>query len=93
MVEGCREGNGRSSSETEVPACRNTRARRGTRSPHCEIFTDSTEEGDGGANGWREQVGPVQEQGLFGKRESGLGVAGSLRTGTESFGVCWTCVG
>lgn len=93
MVEGCREGSERGSSQTEVRACGLTRARRRTRQPHCEIFTDSTEEGDGGANGWREQVGPVQEHGLIGKRGSDFGAAGLLRTGTVSSDVCWMCVG
>lgn len=93
MGKGCCEGIENASSTMEVSARGGTRPSRGTRWPHCEMIVDTIREGGGGANGWREQVGPVQEQGLFGSRESDFGKAVLLRIEIVSTDVCWMWVG
>lgn len=86
MVEVCRAASGNLSSGRRVPFRGGTRSGRGIKRPHSGAVKDLTEEGASGANGWREQMGPVQGQGLLGWRGSDFGTAGVL-TGTGSTGV------
>ena len=76
MAEGCRIGGGKHSSGIQVSLGGGGGAKRGSKRAHSEIFTDSTEVGVKGANGWREQWGPVQEQGLLGSLVSDIGAVG-----------------
>ena len=93
MPDGFREGIGSASSTMEISICGGTTASRGMRWPHCDMLADTTREGGGGANGWREQVGPVHEQGLFGIRVSERGEINLLEIESVSADVCWTWVG
>lgn len=61
--------------------------------PHCDMLADTTRDSGGGANGWREQVGPVQEQGLFGIRVSETDEIKLLEIEYVSMDGCWTCAG
>jgi hypothetical protein len=76
MEIGCRVGCANGVSSTQLSLGGGVRSRRGSKRPHSEIFTDSTEVGADGANGGREQCGPVQEQGLLGSRASDFGAVG-----------------
>jgi hypothetical protein len=71
-MEGCREGRRSGSLEPRASTGKGTSIRGGSGRPRFRLLMDSTPEEAGGASGGREQVGPVQAQGLVGSRVSGF---------------------
>ena len=71
-MEGRREGRRSGSLEPRASTGEGTSTSRGSGRPHSRLLMDSTQEEAGGANGGREQVGPVQAQGFVGSRVSGF---------------------